>query len=219
MVERTGKGGNGRGAGQREEGTIARGKDRFPRASTRELLKNVAVVRERAVRRRRGGGVGREAENAAVVSTEAANAGLTLAGRRAEVGVGRRRVHSRDVRVDVGNLSRRLPGPVVARLRRQRSDLAVEERGAVRGVVGDAAASRGNVQAERRVRVEPAVRRLIGRLGRDHRADVADSFADTRARSKLGIAIAAMMPMIATTISSSIRVKPFWFFLFKLDLP
>ena len=42
---------------------------------------------------------------------------------------------------------------------------------------------------------------------------VADSLADTRARSKLGIAIAAMMPMIATTISSSIRVKPFWFFI------
>ena len=37
----------------------------------------------------------------------------------------------------------------------------------------------------------------------------AASFADTRARSKLGIAIAAMMPMIATTISSSINVKPF----------
>ena len=42
---------------------------------------------------------------------------------------------------------------------------------------------------------------------------VADSFAETRARSKLGIAIAAMMPMIATTISSSIRVKPFCFFI------
>ena len=42
---------------------------------------------------------------------------------------------------------------------------------------------------------------------------VADSFAETRARSRLGIAIAAMMPMIATTISSSIRVKPFCFFI------
>jgi hypothetical protein len=42
---------------------------------------------------------------------------------------------------------------------------------------------------------------------------VADSFAETRARSKLGIAMAAMMPMIATTISSSIRVKPFCFFI------
>jgi len=38
---------------------------------------------------------------------------------------------------------------------------------------------------------------------------VADSLAETRARSKLGIAIAAMIPMIATTISSSMRVKPF----------
>src|SRR6266481_6342354 len=38
----------------------------------------------------------------------------------------------------------------------------------------------------------------------------ADSFADTRARSRLGMAMAAMMPMIATTIRSSIRVKPFW---------
>jgi hypothetical protein len=36
-----------------------------------------------------------------------------------------------------------------------------------------------------------------------------DSFAEIRARSKLGIAIAAMMPMIATTISSSMSVKPF----------
>ena len=42
---------------------------------------------------------------------------------------------------------------------------------------------------------------------------VADSLADTRARRRLGIAIAAMMPMIATTISNSIRVKPFCFFI------
>ena len=42
---------------------------------------------------------------------------------------------------------------------------------------------------------------------------VADSLAETRALSKLGIAIAAMMPMIATTISSSIRVKPFCVFI------
>ena len=34
------------------------------------------------------------------------------------------------------------------------------------------------------------------------------SFADTRARKRLGIAIAAMMPMMATTMRSSIRVKP-----------
>src|SRR5216684_3921977 len=34
------------------------------------------------------------------------------------------------------------------------------------------------------------------------------SLPDIRARSKPGTAIAAMMPMIATTISSSIRVKP-----------
>ena len=37
------------------------------------------------------------------------------------------------------------------------------------------------------------------------------SLPDMRARSKPGTAIAAMMPMIATTISSSISVKPFWF--------
>src|SRR6202171_5055611 len=36
------------------------------------------------------------------------------------------------------------------------------------------------------------------------------SLPDMRARSKPGTAMAAMMPMIATTISSSIRVKPFW---------
>ncbi len=47
---------------------------------------------------------------------------------------------------------------------------------------------------------------------------VADSLADTRARRRLGIAIAAMMPMIATTISSSIRVKPFCFFIYSTFL-
>jgi hypothetical protein len=47
---------------------------------------------------------------------------------------------------------------------------------------------------------------------------VADSFAEMRARSKLGIAMAAMMPMIATTISSSIRVKPFCFFILSTFL-
>src|SRR5712691_3488639 len=36
----------------------------------------------------------------------------------------------------------------------------------------------------------------------------ADSLAETRARRRLGIAMAAMIPMIATTIRSSIRVKP-----------
>ena len=35
------------------------------------------------------------------------------------------------------------------------------------------------------------------------------SLPDIRARSSPGTAIAAMMPMIATTISSSINVKPF----------
>src|SRR5438477_4115971 len=35
------------------------------------------------------------------------------------------------------------------------------------------------------------------------------SLPDMRARSRPGTAIAAMMPMIATTISSSIKVKPF----------
>src|SRR5918996_4910029 len=36
------------------------------------------------------------------------------------------------------------------------------------------------------------------------------SLPEMRARSRPGTAIAAMIPMIATTISSSIRVKPFW---------
>src|SRR5436305_10488795 len=36
-----------------------------------------------------------------------------------------------------------------------------------------------------------------------------DSFAAMRARSRFGIAIAAMIRMIATTISSSISEKPF----------
>ena len=42
------------------------------------------------------------------------------------------------------------------------------------------------------------------------------SLPDMRARSRPGTAIAAMMPMIATTISSSISVKPFWFVLITL---
>src|SRR6266851_865061 len=37
----------------------------------------------------------------------------------------------------------------------------------------------------------------------------AASFAETRARSRLGMAIAAMIPMMATTIKSSMRVNPF----------
>src|SRR6267378_7672261 len=36
--------------------------------------------------------------------------------------------------------------------------------------------------------------------------------------SRFGMAIAARMPMIATTISSSIRVKPFWFLLIHVLL-
>ena len=36
------------------------------------------------------------------------------------------------------------------------------------------------------------------------------SLPDMRARSRPGTAIAAMIPMIATTISNSISVKPFW---------
>ena len=35
------------------------------------------------------------------------------------------------------------------------------------------------------------------------------SLPDMRARSRPGTAIAAMIPMIATTMSSSINVKPF----------
>src|SRR5213596_3142362 len=42
------------------------------------------------------------------------------------------------------------------------------------------------------------------------------SLAETRARSKLGMAIAAMIPMIATTINSSIRVKPCCL---RIDIP
>src|SRR5271166_5546478 len=38
-----------------------------------------------------------------------------------------------------------------------------------------------------------------------------DSFAAMRARSKFGIAIAAMMRMMATTMSNSISEKPFCF--------
>src|SRR2546428_7133196 len=40
-----------------------------------------------------------------------------------------------------------------------------------------------------------------------------DSFAAIRDRSKFGIAMAAMIKMIATTIKSSIREKPFCFFM------
>src|SRR5216684_3991456 len=44
-----------------------------------------------------------------------------------------------------------------------------------------------------------------------------DSFAAIFERSKFGIAMAAMIRMIATTISNSIREKPFCFFM-MLDL-
>src|SRR5919112_5223968 len=43
------------------------------------------------------------------------------------------------------------------------------------------------------------------------RAEIADaSLAARREARRLGMAMAAMMPMIATTISSSISEKPFW---------
>src|SRR5258707_5484136 len=38
------------------------------------------------------------------------------------------------------------------------------------------------------------------------------SLAAIRERSKFGMAIAAMIKIIATTISNSMREKPFWFF-------
>jgi hypothetical protein len=44
-----------------------------------------------------------------------------------------------------------------------------------------------------------------------------DSFAAIRDRRRFGIAMAAMIKMIATTISNSIREKPFCFFM-MLDL-
>src|ERR1700720_526219 len=40
-----------------------------------------------------------------------------------------------------------------------------------------------------------------------------DSFAAMRERMRFGIAMAAMIKMIATTISNSIREKPFCFFM------
>src|SRR5579859_1085170 len=49
-------------------------------------------------------------------------------------------------------------------------------------------------------------------------AAAAESFAEMRAFSKLGTAIAAMIKMIATTINSSISEKPFCFFIMTLSL-
>src|SRR5579871_4126705 len=46
-----------------------------------------------------------------------------------------------------------------------------------------------------------------------------DSLAETRARVKVGIAIAAMIRMIATTISSSISENPFCDFIGLIPLP
>src|SRR4051812_4878732 len=45
------------------------------------------------------------------------------------------------------------------------------------------------------------------------------SLPDIRARRRPGIAIAAMIPMIATTISSSMSVKPFWLRTFIVVTP
>src|SRR6266852_1157055 len=51
-------------------------------------------------------------------------------------------------------------------------------------------------------------------------AAAADSLAEILARIKLGIAIAAMIRMIATTINNSINEKPFCFFIiFKFPFP
>jgi hypothetical protein len=44
------------------------------------------------------------------------------------------------------------------------------------------------------------------------------SLPDCRARSRPGIAMAAMMPMIATTINSSISVNPLLLFITVLPL-
>src|SRR5436190_13438725 len=44
------------------------------------------------------------------------------------------------------------------------------------------------------------------------------SFAARREARRLGIAIAAMMPMIATTMSSSIKEKPCWRFCVFISL-
>src|SRR5438270_6171127 len=44
-----------------------------------------------------------------------------------------------------------------------------------------------------------------------------DSFAEMRARSRFGIAMAAMIRMIATTISNSISEKPFCFFIMYIS--
>src|SRR5437764_344606 len=44
------------------------------------------------------------------------------------------------------------------------------------------------------------------------------SLAEILARSRLGMAIAAMMRMIATTIRSSINEKPFCFFILLLNV-
>src|SRR5271156_2922544 len=43
-------------------------------------------------------------------------------------------------------------------------------------------------------------------------------FAAMRARSKFGIAMAAMIKIMATTISNSISEKPFWFFFIDFSL-
>src|SRR5882724_685055 len=45
------------------------------------------------------------------------------------------------------------------------------------------------------------------------------SFAARREARRFGIAMAAIMPMIATTMSSSISEKPFWFFFMSLFAP
>jgi hypothetical protein len=51
------------------------------------------------------------------------------------------------------------------------------------------------------------------------RADRRRFVTDIRARSSPGTAIAAMMPMIATTISSSMSVKPLAVRIFMFSLP
>ena len=63
---------------------------------------------------------------------------------------------------------------------------------------------------------EERVSKVVTRGGIELAAD--DSLAEMRARNKFGMAMAAMIRMIATTISSSISEKPFCLFLIVFRL-
>src|SRR4029453_17031187 len=127
-----------------------------------KLAQDVAgrgVERDRAGRARRNARR-REAQDAARVAAEAADARLTLADRGREVDVGRDAGGTGDHGVERSGRGTRTEAAGVARLGAEARDRAVEERGSVRRIARDANHRRDRGQARERAGVPTTVRRL-----------------------------------------------------------